>query len=438
VVAIIDGGFNYLHPDLAENAWVNPGEIPNNGLDDDGNGFVDDVHGVDVTTGKGDPFSTDDHGSHVAGIIGARGNNGLGISGVNWNASLLGVKASGSDGYFTTKNLVKAIDYLIDLKIRRGIPIVAVNASLGGYNSSELELEGIRRLRDAGILFVAAAGNESVNIDRTPIYPANYHLDNIISVMASDRQGSRAGFSNYGFIEADIAAPGVDILSTISGDDYALMDGTSMAAPFVTGAISLLASSAPELTWKELRQKIFDTARPIPELERFTSTGRLLDLERMMADVAGVATLSEGAPSIPLIRSAAFSLVLASKKGRATKSLSLGSKFLIKAQREDALANPIQAPTTSTSYLEVGINRISCRRPVKIYGVSASSYSLIATAPSSSLVRELGITLLDGEGVVTAKRKLRLIGGPPTTKKVPQRTLEQICSRVIASLNFAQ
>jgi hypothetical protein len=437
-VAVIDGGLNYLHPDLAENAWRNPGEIPHNGIDDDRNGFIDDIHGADVTTGSGDPLSSDDHGSHVAGVIGARGNNEIGIAGVNWNASIIGVKASGSDGYFTTKTLVKAIDYVVDLKTRRGIPIVAVNASLGGYNSSTLELDAMRRLREAGILLVAAAGNESVNIDRNPIYPANYHLDNIISVVASDRQGARAGFSNYGFIEADIAAPGIDILSTISGDSYALMDGTSMAAPFVTGAISLLASSAPHLSWKELRQHIFDTGRPLAELERFTSTGRLLDLERLMANSAGVTTLSEGAPSNPLQREEAFRLSLTSSKGRITKALPLGRKFLIKAVRENVAVAPTRGVATSTTYVELSINRSPCRRPVKVYGISDPSYTLIAEAPSSPLIQELRITLLNGEGVAVSKRKLSLVGAKAGMQKTSKRTLEQVCARVIASLEFVQ
>ena len=432
VVAVIDGGADYSHPDLVKSIWNNPGEIPGNGLDDDGNGYVDDHHGVDVTNGLGDPFSTDDHGTHVMGIIGAQGDNGFGTAGVNWNAAIIAVKASGSEGYFTTKALVRAMDYLVDLKLNRGISIVAVNASLGGYNFSEVEFEGIRRLRDAGILFVAAAGNEAVNIDNSPVFPANYRLENIISVLATDRHGDRADFSNYGFIGADIAAPGVDILSTISGNTFALMDGTSMAAPFVTGAISLLASSAPQLSWKELRGRIFNTGRPIANLERFTSTGRILDLERLMADVSGVATLIDGASSNPIRRNASFRLTLASRKGRATKSIALGSRFLIKALS----ANSLQAVGTSTSYIDFSINGQSCHRPVKVYGVTAASYMLSAAAPSSPSLSEIKVSAFNGEGTATSRRRVALRGTSTSAQTVTRRTIDQACAKLIASLEF--
>ena len=221
VLALIDSGVDYNHPDLAANIWNNPGEIAGNGIDDDGNGYIDDIHGIDSGDGDTNPMDYDGHGTHVAGIMGAVGGNGLGVAGVNWQVKIMVLKGfeEKSDGMDTQMEL-EAIDYLLDMK-SRGINIVAVNASYG-YTGEEddLEKEAIEALGQAGILFIAAAGNDESNNDSSWYghYPSSYDLDNIISVAASDSEGMPAYYSNYGETSVDLAAPGDNILSTVMGE----------------------------------------------------------------------------------------------------------------------------------------------------------------------------------------------------------------------------
>ncbi len=221
VVALIDSGVDYTHPDLAANIWTNPGEIANNGIDDDGNGYVDDIHGIDSGDGDSDPLDYDGHGTHVAGIMGAVGGNGLGVAGVNWQVRIMVLKGfeEASDGMDTTME-VEAIDYILAMKAK-GVNIVAVNASYGFTGSEdEVEKEAIDALGEAGILFMAAAGNSAVDNDNSSYghYPSSYDLDNIVSVAASDADGQLAYYSNYGTVSVDLAAPGDEILSTVMSD----------------------------------------------------------------------------------------------------------------------------------------------------------------------------------------------------------------------------
>ena len=221
VVALIDSGVDYTHPDLAANIWINPGEIADNGIDDDGNGYVDDIHGIDSGDGDCDPLDYDGHGTHVAGIMGALGDNGLGVVGVNWQVRIMVLKGfeESSDGMDTTME-VEAINYILAMKAK-GINIVAVNASYGFTGSEdEVEKEAIEALGEAGILFMAAAGNDAADNDNSYYghYPSSYDLDNIVSVAASDADGQLAYYSNYGAINVDLAAPGDTILSTVMSD----------------------------------------------------------------------------------------------------------------------------------------------------------------------------------------------------------------------------
>jgi len=221
VVALIDSGVDYTHPDLAANIWTNPAEIPGNGIDDDGNGYVDDIHGIDSGDGDSDPQDYDGHGTHVAGIMGAVGGNGLGVAGINWQVKIMVLKGfeAASDGMDTTMEM-EAIDYILAMKAG-GVNIVAVNASYGFTGEEdELEKEAIEALGQAGILFMAAAGNSAVDNDGTYAthYPSSYDLDNIVSVAAGDTDGQLADFSNYGVVSVDLAAPGDTILSTVMSD----------------------------------------------------------------------------------------------------------------------------------------------------------------------------------------------------------------------------
>ncbi len=221
VVAVLDSGVDYNHPDLFNNMWTNSGEIAGNGLDDDGNGKIDDVRGWDFVDDDNDPIDSDDHGTHVAGTIAAVGNNGTGITGVSWSAQIMPLRFLDAFGSGSVADAIEAIDYAID----KGANII--NASYGSYTFSTAERDAIVRARDAGILFVAAAGNDSWNNDSlTKHYPSSYDLDNIIAVAATDQNDNLASFSNFGATSVDVAAPGTNIFSsrpdrqTVWSDDF--------------------------------------------------------------------------------------------------------------------------------------------------------------------------------------------------------------------------
>lgn len=220
VVAVIDSGVAYTHLDLAGNMWVNPGEIAQDGLDNDGNGYVDDIYGIDVFSRDSDPWDEHGHGTHVAGTIAAVGNNGRGVTGVAWQARIMALRFLGPDGSGDDAGAIECIEYAIDMKLRRGVNVVAINASWGNYGSQNPAMaDAIRAAGEAGIVFCAAAGNNSTNLDKTPWYPASYPCSNIVSVGATDAGDQRADFgggagSNYGAKNVDLFAPGKSILST--------------------------------------------------------------------------------------------------------------------------------------------------------------------------------------------------------------------------------
>lgn len=240
VIAVIDTGFDYLHEDLKDNIWINPGEIPGNGIDDDGNGYVDDVYGYDFAAdlsgnNDNDPMGFDNHGTHVAGIIAARGNNGIGVTGVCWNAKIMAIKGfrpTEPDAYIYLSDEIEAFDYIVMMKTRYNVNVVAINCSYGGSTVSTLERDAIEEAGNAGIIVCAAAGNggdDSVgdNNNLTPEYPASHNLPNILSVAATDVNDELAGFSNYGSNSVDIAAPGTEIKSTVlmgQGDGSAYVE----------------------------------------------------------------------------------------------------------------------------------------------------------------------------------------------------------------------
>lgn len=248
-VAVLDTGIDAAHPDLQGNLWTNPGEVPANGADDDGNGYVDDVHGVDVRTG-GQPDDLNGHGSHVSGIIAAVGNNGTGVTGVCWRGAVMAVKFMSVFGSGTTSDAVAGMEYAIRMGAR------VINASFGTRGRSEALRDAIRLAKRRGTLIVAAAGNERRNIDRVPVYPAAYPDGNVIAVAASDREDRLASFSNYGRRNVDLAAPGVRIASTIPGGRYAAVSGTSQAAPFVAGAAALLMQQNPGADYRLVRSRL--------------------------------------------------------------------------------------------------------------------------------------------------------------------------------------
>ena len=284
VVAVIDTGIDYNHPDLRANMWTNRGEdwLPgggagHNGVDDDGNGYVDDYYGINVVEGPpGDPIDTDGHGTHVAGIIGARGNNSLGVSGINWNIALMPLKFIGTLGG-DVAGVIECVAYILDQK-RKGIPIKIVNASYGGSNYSAFEKEAYEALRDEGILIAASAGNAGADLDGgVQNFPSSYGLENIISVAATTRYDQLAGFSNYGQNSVQLGAPGSEILSTYLGEIYRVFSGTSMAAPQVSGALGLIYSVL-DPTMLEAKERILRGVDPLESLNGKVLTGGRLNL----------------------------------------------------------------------------------------------------------------------------------------------------------------
>jgi len=285
-VGIIDEGYMYTHTDLVDNAGKNPNEIAGNKIDDDKNGYIDDVYGWDFDGNNNSVFdgTGDDHGTHVAGTIGGVGGNGKGVAGVCWSVKLLNAKFLGSRGG-TTANAIKAVDYFTDLKSHHGINLVATNNSWGGGGYSKGLFEAINRAKDANILFVAAAGNSSLNIDTSPSYPASYNNDNIIAVASITSTGGLSSFSNYGLTSVDLGAPGSGIVSTVpvkSGRNivsgYANYSGTSMATPHVTGACALYAASHPGTTAALIKDAILGSATPTSSLTDKTVTDGRLDV----------------------------------------------------------------------------------------------------------------------------------------------------------------
>ncbi len=275
IVAILDTGIDHTHPDLASNIWKNEAEIAANNIDDDRNGYIDDVNGYDF--GDGDPDTSDNngHGTHVAGIIGAVGNNKLGTAGTNWNVSLMTLKVFNHSNYTTDSEIIEGVYYAI----LKGAHIL--NASLGGPGASKALAAAISDAGDAGMLVVAAAGNGGDdeigdNNDFFPDYPSSYDFPNIISVGASDLSGYRAKFSNFGIASVDLVAPGTDIISTYTNNQYASISGTSQAAPIVAGVAALFKSINSQFSALQIKDLILNNTDKDPALGAlFSSAGRL-------------------------------------------------------------------------------------------------------------------------------------------------------------------
>ncbi|PYI81124.1 MAG: hypothetical protein DME26_20325, partial [Verrucomicrobia bacterium] len=288
IVAVIESGVRLTHEDLAANLWTNPGETGNdalgrdkgsNGVDDDGNGFIDDVHGINAILGTGVPLDDAGHGTHIAGILGGVGNNSVGIVGVCWRVQIMACKFLDAQRQGVISDAITCIDYAR----RKGANII--NASWGdySYNSAALR-DAIQSARNAGIIFVAACGNDNNNNDINPLYPASFKLDNIIAVAATTRIDARAVWSNYGPTNVHLGAPGDPIFSCWHTSDsaYQYFNGTSTAAPHVAGVCALLWAHFPNENYKQIINRVLAGAEPLPSLAGKCVSGGRLNLQRAL------------------------------------------------------------------------------------------------------------------------------------------------------------
>src|SRR6185436_9656236 len=254
-VAVLDSGLDLSNPDLAGNVWTNPDEIAGNGVDDDGNGFIDDVHGADTVGQDGDPSDGLGHGTAVASVIGARGDNGFGLSGMAWDASLMPVKVLHDQGWGTTGTLIAGLRYALDEGAR------IVNMSVNGPEQSQALAEAIAQAEARGVLVVTSAGNDGKNRDRVASYPASERSRTVITVASATRRGGLARGSAFGRASVDLAAPGDDVITSDLGGRFTRLAGTSFAAAYVTGAAALLAAAHPEASGSRLRAALVASAR---------------------------------------------------------------------------------------------------------------------------------------------------------------------------------
>ena len=270
VIAVLDSGVDYTHSDLVNNIWLRPAGVAP--YEDDAAGTIQDMHGYNALENNADPMDDNGHGTHCAGIIGAEGGNDIGVSGVNWKVRIMPLKFMNAGGYGTTKDAVEAINYVIDRR-KQGVNVRVISASWGSTNKSRALEDVIKKAYEAGVLFVAAAGNASTDNDRRPHYPSSYNVGNVISVAALDRNDRLASFSNYGVKSVAIAAPGVEILSTWLGEEYEEKSGTSMATPVVAGVAGLIAANEPRISVDDLRKRILGAVDKIDSLQGKIATG---------------------------------------------------------------------------------------------------------------------------------------------------------------------
>jgi subtilisin family serine protease len=279
IVAVLDTGVDYTHEDLVENMWVRPATMAP--YHDNELGTIDDLNGFNAIDSAADPMDDNGHGTHCAGIIGAEGENNIGIAGVNWKVQIMPLKFLNAGGSGSTKDAIEAINYVINRK-KAGVNVRIISASWGSTQKSRALGDVIRKAYENDILFVAAAGNSSVNNDRTPHYPSSY--PNVISVAALDRNDQLASFSNFGVKSVMIGAPGVDILSTWLGNEYEEKSGTSMATPVVSGVAALILSKNPRMSVDDLSKRLMDSTDPIIALKGKTVSGGRINAAKALGE----------------------------------------------------------------------------------------------------------------------------------------------------------
>jgi subtilisin family serine protease/subtilase family serine protease len=393
------------HQDLVGNVWVNPGEIPNNGIDDDGNGYIDDVHGYDMVNNDGDPLDDNGHGTHVAGILGATGNNNVGIAGVNWRVKIASCKALDASGTGTLDNAVRCLEYARVLK-DRGVNVVVTNNSYGGLSTDpDLTPVRIAAMNDAiaaqpDILFVAAAGNTGAggqDNDVIDFFPADYALPNVIAVAATDRKDDLASFSHFGRRSVHVGAPGVEILSLLNGEgnNYVTAPGTSQAAPYVAGLAALIKSQNPTMDSRAIKNLILAGGDSVPSLQGKTITGKRLNIDTSTACVdKTLFTALKVAPSITVGQAntiSAISINCGTPVGPVTATTSAGQlvTLLDDGVAPDQLAGDGEFTATWTP--TQGFSFIDFTSPTGTERLSA--VDLVPTAVSVQASANLGDTV---------------------------------------------
>jgi len=374
IVAVVDSGVRYTHRDLAAQMWINEDEVPGNGVDDDNDGFTDNIYGADAANNDGDPNDDVGHGTHVAGTIGAAANDGNAHVGVAWRVRLMALKA-GDDNGLPVAAIVRSIEFAA----ANGAKII--NASFGGFGFSQAQFDAINAIRSRGVLFVAAAGNESNDNDVLPAYPASYQLDNIISVAAMDRRDLLAGFSNYGRRTVHLGAPGVEIYSTYNGSDtdYQFLQGTSMASPHVAGVAALVASFLPGASYAEIRSRLLENVTRVPILaDRTITGGRVNAFRALTKGVDGIIEFSITPPSNSQISIGERTLISVSLSDgppvtNATVNLTGGgTNLVLRYDASGTNATPSSTAGTYTNTLVTG------------NAAGTITYTLNASAPSKA------------------------------------------------------
>ena len=386
VVGIIDTGIDYNHEDLAANAWVNPNEIPGNGIDDDANGVIDDVHGFNAINNTGDPLDDHDHGTHCAGTIGAVGGNGVGVAGVNWEVQLMGIKFLNAGGSGTTDGAIASVNYAVMMR-NAGVNLRVLSNSWGGGGFSQALADAIESANTAGMLFVAAAGNAGSDNDASPHYPSSYENTNILAVAATDHNDGLADFSNFGATSVDMGAPGVDILSTTTNNTYSSFSGTSMATPHVSGAAALLLSANDTLTVEELKTALMTSGDQLPALAQ-TVSGRRLNAAN---------ALDEAGPPVPRFNMSATPPSAVISQGESTS-------YGVDITSVAGFTGDVAITVTSTPALNATITVT----PPVVTAPGSATISVATTDATATGIYTLTITGTSGELVKTRTVSLRV------------------------------
>ncbi len=383
IIADIDTGVNYNHPDLSANAWLNTGEIAGNGIDDDGNGRVDDLRGWDFFNNDANPIDDNGHGTHTAGTFGARGNNGVGIAGVNWQCKIMALKFLGASGSGSSSGALGCLQYAVQKNVK-----VSNNSWGGGPASTPLQT-AITNSQSIGHIFCAAAGNNGSNNNTSAFYPASYTSANIIAVLSTTNNDTRSSFSNYGSTTVDIGAPGSTIYSTYN-NSYTFLDGTSMACPHVAGVVGLVYGANPGWTWQQVRDRILQTARPVASLSGFCATGSIVN--------AQAAVTPAGPPTPPAAPSGinAFENGYGNARITWTDNAFNETSFGIERQKKTAgvwgATTNFSAATNATSFQQVANSVLRYQvRATNAVGSSAwTGYAVVRPqAPAAAFIADM-------------------------------------------------